>query len=303
MIGVLTRSELLGEGAWDAMSDMTRVAIVGCALSLASCAGGHRYGVAQPFGKEAYAQLLAEVGSSGPNLKRSLPELKYAANGGFEGLPLAVTVVTKSDLRDADGQSYRVLVLHRPSMSYPGSDLALAYLKTQEEKIVDWVARWSYNRHGILKTKFLDVNDDGLKELCFVRGGRIRRHEQLLAAYLVDGARFEAVIPDDTISFNVGFKDTTSDGFVISPQLKGDYHFQQDKLMEIPVLITNTSSTPKNLRRGSLEILSTGDFLSMGFGGMYMPELIEEAVLQPGESVETTVTIQISSDARKRTIG
>ncbi len=246
---------------------------------------------------------MAEVGSGGPDVKRSLPELRYAANGGLLGLPVAVPAATKSDMNDVAGRCFQVLVLHRPAMTYPGTDLALAYLRSPEGEIVDWVSRWSYSRLGALKTKLLDVNDDGLKEFCFVRGDRFGRHEQLLAAYLVDEGKFKAVIPDETCTFSVAFKDTTSNGFLISPQLKGDYSILQDKLIEVPVRITNTSSTPKNLRRGSLEILSTGEFLSMGFGGMCMPGKIEEGVLRPGESVDTTVTILIRSDARKRTIG
>ncbi len=283
------------------IGNMMRLALVGCVLSLVSCAGGTRRSVAQPLGEKAYALLMAEVGSGGPDLKRSLPELKYATS--LLGMPVAMPVATKSGLRDADGRSFQVLVLHRPSITYPGLDFGVAYLRNPEGKIVDWVSRWSYSRLGALKTRLLDVNADGLKEFCFVRSDRFSPHEQLLAAYLVEQGKFRAVVPDETCTFSVVFKETTSNGFLISPQLKGDYSLPQDKLIEVPVRITNTSSTPKNLRRGFLEILSTGELLSMGFGGMCMPGQIEEGVLRPGESADTTVTILIRSDARKRTIG
>ena len=283
------------------IGNMMRLALVGCVLPLVSCAGGTRPSVAQPLGAKAYARLMAEVGSGGPDLKRSLPELKYATS--LLGMPVAMPVATRSGLRDADGRSFQVLVLHRPANTYPGTDFALAYLRNPEGKIVDWVSRWSYSRLGTLKTRLLDVNDDGLKEFCFVRRGRFGRHDQLLAAYVLDEGKFRAVIPDETCTFRVTFKETTSNGLLISPQLKGDYGLPQDKLIEVPVRITNTSSTSKNLRHGLVEILSTGEFLSMGFGGMCIPGRIEEGVLHPDESVDTTVTILIRSDARKRTIG
>ena len=270
---------------------------VGCPLLLVSCAAQ----VDPPFVWDTdlnaydgtvtvdpiYHQLMAKVSESPWEIKRSLPELKYA-----EHSKPVVTI----PLRSPDGQVFQAIVLKSPAASFPGDEFMLVYLMSPKGEVVDWKSRWLYNRLGTLEVRLFDVNDDGAKEFCFVCKP-FERPEQLLSAFRVKDGKFEAAIAEEIPYFTVEFEETVLEsGIVIHPQLKGPLHWETDKLYEVPLRITNRSTKRKSLGGCYVEI-SPDDF------GMLYYWWFAEKDLDPGESLETTMTVRFPPDHPDLKIG
>jgi hypothetical protein len=261
-------------------------------LCLASCATEQRIPVLELADPKIFDHIEAEVSKGGWEIKHSLPELKHAKRQHF---PLGRNTETH-DLESSDGQSFQVLVLNAPAMSMPGEDFALAYLKNPEGKIVHWKSRWLYNRLGNLGTRLLDVNDDGVKEFCFV-SKPFERAEQVLSAYCVREDRFEPVIAEHTSLFTVEFVETVlPDGLVLQPQLKGKYGWETDKLYEIPVRVINNAGQDRTLTDCSVWFSS--EFYGGGIHGS-----LDVDKLKPKEATETTVTVRFTRMPHESKLG
>jgi hypothetical protein len=227
--------------------------------------------------------LLAEVRSGGWELKQSLPELTYAKDRYF---PFGSTIVT-TNLLAADSRNFSVLVINCPSMSFPGNNFMLAYLRDPTGAIVDWKSQWLHNREGDLTNKVLDVNYDGVPDFCFV-GEPFRRPELLLSAFCVRNGKFDPVIAEHKEHFDVEFQDTKVEGgIVIQPQLRGRYGWQTDKLYEIPVKVLNHSEKPIDLRGRYI-------WLSPSFHGSGSHGRLNDETLWPGGVLDTTVSVRFS---------
>jgi len=217
-------------------------------FALSSCAtktGPPVYKLVDP---KVYEKIQAEVSNGGSEIKNSLSELKWVRENVF---PVFRTIEIV-ELTSLDGQLFQVMTLSCPSASMPGESFILAYLKNSKGKIVHWKSRWLSNRQGNLGTRLLDVNEDGVKEFCFV-SKPFKRPEQLLSAYCVQEQKFEPVIAEQLSLFDVEFTETVlPDGLVLQPQLKGKYAWETDKLYEIPVRVINTSNEDRSLKGCSL---------------------------------------------------
>lgn len=242
---------------------------------------------------KVYDEIQAEVSEGGSEIKHSLPELKYLKKHYF---PLSSNISTV-ELENIDRQRFQVLVLSRRAMSIPGQGFILAYLKNPDGKIVHWRSCWLSNRRGILETKLLDVNDDGLKEFCFVCKP-FKRPEQVLGAYSVRDGKFDPVVAERISHFLVEFDETLSNGLLLQPQLKERYIWQTDKLYEIPIRVTNRSlsSKPVDLRRKSLRF---SDFS----GGSYFVKGFTTNALAPSATVETTIIVRFSQGLADQKFG
>jgi hypothetical protein len=245
-----------------------------------------------PHPKELLEKLFAEVNSGGWELKQSLPELTYAKEYYF----LLGQTIDTTNLLGADRRSFTVLVIKCPSMSFPGDNFMLAYLRDPTGVIVDWKSQWLYNREGNLTTKVLDVNYDGVPDFCFVCEP-FRRPEQLLSAFCVRNGKFEPVIAEHKEYFDVEFQETDLEGdIVIQPQLKGRYGWQTDKLYEIPVKVLNRSQKPIDLR-GRYIRLTPSFYGSGSYGGL------SEEALRPGSFLNTTITVRFSRGCADQKFG
>ncbi|MCD4656467.1 MAG: hypothetical protein K8S87_02870 [Planctomycetes bacterium] len=256
------------------------------ALLLASCAEKQIIPVVELVDPKIYEDIQDEVSKGGWWINHSLPELKYVMRNYFPWLKNIKT----HDLESTDGQHFQVLVLNSQAKSMPGEDFILAYLKNPDGKIVHWKSQWLYNRRGDLKTKLLDVNDDGIMEFCFIceQTFRVKQTEQLLAAYCVQGQQFEPVIAEQFTYITVEFAKTSlSDGLLLEPKLTGKYAWQTGKLYEIPVRVTNRSAQSKNLRGCNLRFRSSDDFYGTYF---YCGFTIDS--LAPGATVEALMTVR-----------
>jgi len=266
-----------------------------CALILTSCALASNAAALEPVAPDQFDSLFAEldidpelldslsaeVGKARWEIKQSLPELRLARTW----FPLSKKASTIR-LRASNGRFFEVLVLNCRALSIPGSHFMLAYLRDPQGKIADWRSRWLPNRFVTLEARILDVNDDGIKELCVV-SKPLKNHGQLLSAWCVRNGRFDPVIAENTTSFDVVFKETAIDGnVVIQPHLKGGYSWRTDKLYEIPVRIINRSSTDSISLKGCSVALS-GEFCGTVYG-----RGLDTDALRPGAAVATTLTVR-----------
>jgi len=262
------------------MKNMTFIAI---ALVMASCATKPKITVLELVDPKVYDDIEAEVSKGGWEIKHSLPELKHARQNHF---PLARKTQTL-ELESAERQHFQVLILSAPSTCMPGEDFALAYLKNPEGKIVHWKSRWLYNRWGSLGAKLLDVNDDGVKEFCFVCNP-FQRAEIILSAYCVREERFEPVIAEPVSHITIEFKEAVlPDGLLLQPQLEGRYGWETDKLYEIPVRVVNNSNESRSLKGCSIWL--SGQFNGGGTCGQFD---VDE--LKPKSATETTITVRFA---------
>lgn len=272
---------------------MTKTISIAVVTALASCAthpNAASSNVAQQ--KEVIEKLFAEVNSSDWKIRQSVPELKYAKEGHhFFGKTFDTT-----NLLSTDRRRFSVLVISCPSASFPGDNFMLAYLRDPTGAIVDWKSQWLYNREGSLKTKVLDVNCDGVPDLCFVCKPS-QRPEQLLSAFCVRNGKLDPVIAEKKRYFDVEFEETILEGgIVIQPQLKGRYVWQADKLYEIAVKLINRSEKPVDLR-GRYIWLAPSFYGS----GSYGP--LNEETLSPRGALETIVTVRFSQGSAERKFG
>jgi hypothetical protein len=225
-------------------------------------------------------QLQAAVKNADSRVRESVPELKYAASLTFGGLQ---TVPIKS----AEGKRFEILVLYRPSESFPGEDFVLAYLRDAAGQIVDWKSKWLYNRRGMLGTRVLDLDRDGVKDFCFVSKA-VNDSEQFLGAYEVKGCRFEPVIAEETAIFDIDLGNSTNEnGIVIEPKPKTIY-CQLDRLYEIPLTFVNRSQSAASLKGRYLVPVVKG------FNTLSVSAQLVKEILQPGESLQTEVTVKLS---------
>ncbi|MHC4201980.1 MAG: hypothetical protein ACYSU0_18480 [Planctomycetota bacterium] len=261
-------------------------------LSLTSCATTPDMPVFQMTDPRLYEELVAEVSKGGWRVRDSLPELRYA-----RGPPSIFETTYTITLHSAEGQAFQILVLDCPGTGFPDYDFMLIYLRDPEGNITDWRSRWLYNRRGNLKTRMLDVNDNGSKEFCFVCKP-FGRPEVLLAAYRVRGGEFEAVIAEEESRFTIGFRETVApNGIVIRPQLQGRCGWQTGKLYEVPLRVTNGSD--KAIDIGGCYVGFSPD----GFYGAWFARSLSKDRLGPGEAVETTVTLRFCRGLPEREYG
>jgi len=224
-------------------------------------------------------KLLGEVNGSGWELRQSLPELNYAKR--------FLMTVTTTNLASADGRPFKIEIIDCPGDSIPGVNFMLIYLRNSAGKVVDWKSQWLSTRDGIIRSKVLDVNHDGVPDFCFLCE-RFGQPEQILAAYSVRNDTFDSVIFENTTHFHVEFEDTTLEpGLFIQTDLKGEFSWQADKLYEIPIKLVNRSTQPIDLRGRSI-------CLSPRFYGSGVHDSFRKDTLQPGDQVETTITVRFS---------
>ena len=241
---------------------------------------------------ETYDAIQAEVSKGEWEITQSLPELKYVRGQYF---PTLETL----KLRSSDGQHFEVMILNGRSPSNPGESFCLAYLKNPQGKIVDWKSCWldcgSGNCNICIGTKLLDVKNDGIKEFCFINE-RFELPEQILSAYCVRNGKFEPVIANPVWYFDAGFADTTlPNGLIIKPQLEGTYGWEAGKLYEIPIRVTNSSSSPIDLQ-GSYVWLPATDFVGGSSSNF-------DDKLAPGAAVDTTVTVRFRERVPDQKLG
>ena len=264
---------------------------IGCPLLLVSCAaqvdppfvwdaGLNAYDATMTIDPKVYDQLMTKVSEGRQEIKRSLPELKYARS--------SKPVVT-IPLRSPDGQVFQALVL-KSLGPVPGKDFMLVYLMSPKGDVVDWKSRWlDTGSLRALEVRVFDVNDDGVKEFCFVCKPS-DGPAQLLSAFRVKGGRFEAAIAEEISYFTVEFEETVLEsGIVIQPQLKGPRHWERDKLYEVPLRIINRATEPKSLRGCYVSLSADAD--TMSYSSMFAKK-----DLDPGDSLETTMTVKFSQD-------
>jgi hypothetical protein len=183
---------------------MSRLMITTMTLVLAACATKRDVAVLPMADVRLCADICkdieTELNQGGWEVKDSLLELKHFEEASDLFMASGIQTV-KIDA--ADGQRFQILVLSAPAMSVPGEDFVLAYLTNPGGKIVHWKSQWLSNRQGNLGIKLLDVNDDGVKEFCFVCDP-FGRAEQLLAAYGVREERLDPVIVENELSITTG---------------------------------------------------------------------------------------------------
>jgi hypothetical protein len=242
--------------------------------------------------KEALEKLFAEVNSGDWQIRQSIPELKYAQ----EHCLFLGKAIETAGLLSADRRRFAVLVINCPSISFPGDDFIVAYLRDPSGAVVDWKSQWLYNRQGSLKTRVLDVNCDGVPDFCFVCKP-LHRPEQLLSGFCVRNGKFEPVIAENKSFFDVEFEETKlEDGIVIQPRHEGRYGWQTDKLYEIPVKVANRSGKSIDLRGRSI-------WLSPSFYGSGSYGTLTDKTLKPGDVVETMLTVRFSQGYPERRFG
>jgi len=224
--------------------------------------------------------LQSQVTKGDEGVADSLPELKHAEEQPY--------TTKEFELQSADRQHFRVLVLNVFPISLPGHGFALAYLKDHHGKIVDWKSRWLGTYQGMLDFRLLDVNHDGIEEFCFVCKP-FEQPDQLLSAYRVRNGRFEAVIAEDRVPFDATFQNTIVDpNIAIEPQLTGHYGWESYKMYEVPVKIINRGNAAVTLRDTQLWKVDEDAEFYCHF------KALDKETLQPGEAVETTVTIMLT---------
>ncbi|MHC4506916.1 MAG: hypothetical protein ACYTFI_26820 [Planctomycetota bacterium] len=262
-------------------------------LFLASCAATPDTPIFQMADPRLHEKLVAEVSKGGRRIRDSLPELRHATDGHFFFFRTTHAIT----LHSVEGQAFQILVLDCPASSMPGEDFMLAYLRDPQGNIADWRSKWLYNRRGSLETRLLDVDDDGLKEFCFICKP-FERPEVLLAAYRVRGSEFEPVIAEDISLFTISFRETVAEnGIVIRPQLQGRYGWQTGKLYEVPLRVSNNSD--KAIDLGGCYVGFSPD----GFYGSWRGGGWSKDQLSPGETVETTMVLRFSQGLPDRKYG
>ncbi len=251
-------------------------------LILASCGTPpNRSALSFASTNDPFKELLNEVSSNTWEIKESLPELKYAKDSIPRG-PMFET----NRLRDADGNKFQVLIINCPSMSFPGDDFMLAYLRDSKGKIVDWKSQWLYNRRGILKTKIFDANHDGIADFCFICKP-FEGPEEIVSGVCVTKGRFTPVTLERTRFVEVDFSETMLEGgLVAQPQFKGRLSWRTDKIYELPVKIFNPTDKPIDLRGRYFDL----DYAN--FYGSYHHNRLKNEVILPGETEEITFSIR-----------
>jgi hypothetical protein len=285
-------AELMPRAIWN--SSMAPMILLSIALVFitASCAVKDENPFSWVIAPKVREEIESEVRKAEHDVQLSLPELKYAL-ASYRSLATSMSTV---EIPGAEGKIFQLLILDCPSMSFPGDDFMLVYLKNQDGAIVDWKSQWLYTRLGNLESKFLDVNADGVKDFCFVSIG-FQERERILAAFCVRDGKFDPVIAEHTAYFDIEFEDRESDGgLVLQPQLKGKQSFQTEKIYEIPIKVVNRSNEVKNLNGCS--VWFSEDFYGSSTGGGFNAES-----LPAGAAAESTVTVRFTAAPRDRKLG
>ncbi len=232
----------------------------------------------------ALETLLAEVKTASMRVRESLPELKYANRGSL----FYRTSVTMTKLLSAERLRFTLQIIDCPASFTPGTSFTLVYLRDPAGALVGWKSQWLRTGEGNLKTKILDANYDGVPDFCFICKP-LRSPEQIISGYCVTNGQFVPVVAEHTVEFGVQFQETKlKDGLVIQPLDAGRQIWQASKLYEIPVRLLNRSTNEIDLRGRQL-------LLSDSYPWTIYPAVFANETLQPGQSMDATVTVRTSA--------
>lgn len=236
----------------------------------------------------AYAEFFHELASkmeeSGPEIRDSRVELDYARNNW--------RWLCKATMRGYDGKTYEVVSIRGPRItSIPGDTFTFLYLTGPDRKLLDWRSYWLSTREGFAGMSFLDVNDDGLKELCLVNALSNDKPATILAAYGVRDGKFTSLLRENFGWFDVEFEPTTLDnGLRIEALIKGTRTFRADKMYEVAVKLTNQTNRETRLPKDTYLHLESENLSSS-----LQTSNVGGKGLGPGEYTVGTVLLRISS--------
>jgi len=260
-----------------------------CAIFvLPSCATIPQMVYEGPSDEELNA-IQEEVRNGSDRLRESLPTLQFITNmcSGF--------MTSKHFyIKSMDHKRHEVVALIKHNGLLWGG-LALAYLKNAEGKIVDWESDYVGDRERVIGVKMIDVNDDGVKELCFIaEGSGPDEPDFLLSAHGVRGNFFYPLSAACKARFDIKFQSSTADGgILIEPQLKGIHNWASDQLYDVPIKLMNRSDKTLDVNNFHVE---TDDARTKYL--IYTPP--DKLKLEPGESVEAMVTILLTPALENR---
>jgi hypothetical protein len=115
----------------------------------------------------SYDNIEAKVVKAKWPIVQSLGELRYWKSRADSKLPANMETF---DIWSLDGQQFQVLVLTAPTIGPPDESHILAYLRNSDGDIIDWASELQSGYScSSLYAELMDVNNNSLEELCFVR--------------------------------------------------------------------------------------------------------------------------------------
>ncbi len=218
-------------------------------------------------------------------------EFQYVVNRQGCILPEVDVLVLKND----KGVKAEVEFVLCHAHSSGEDSFGIAYLKVDGVEFVDWRSEWLNFRSGLLRTRLLDVNDDGVLDFCFVCV-RFDKREEILSAYSVVDRRLIPVVAERVQEFEVEFAKTIEvDGLTIRPQSEFNRYCRTNKLYELPVEIINSSSATINMKGRRLWL--SDEFAAAGILGK-----IEVDKLAPRETTKTSLVFRFVQAPSKSNI-
>lgn len=263
---------------------MKKLSIIGFAVFLVSCGIKSIPDNYQFLGNNLHEKLLEEVTNRSLYVQESVPFLMYPRRCNGSSWLYTIPV------RDEKNRMFEILEIKCISYSLPGNAMILIYLKDPARGIVDWRCRFSPTRWDFFNSHMTDLNEDGSDEICITSrspDGTIK----FSAAYCVRAGMFDPVILEDDSSVSVRFETAVLDnGLVIKPLLDKTYELHSGLLYDIPVKVINSGNEPVILDDMSVYLKTEGTRTFF----QNSSKSFDDLKLNPGESIDTSVTIQLT---------
>lgn len=263
---------------------MKKLCILVFAMLLMSCGSKSIPDHYHFLGNNLREELLEEVTNSSLYVQESVPFLMYQRRCNGDCWLYTIPV------RDEKNRLFEILEIKCVGYSVPGNAMSLIYLKDPAQGIVDWRCRFSPTRWVFFNSHMTDLNEDGLDEICITStspDGIIK----FSAAYCVRAGMFDSVILENDSSVSARFEVTVLDnGLVIKPLLDKTYELHSGILYDIPVKVTNSGNEPIILDDMSVYLKTQGTRTFY----QNSSESFDDLNLKPGESIDTSVTIQLT---------
>jgi hypothetical protein len=252
-----------------------------------------------------FKELAAGLPKEGQRAISARLELEYWHNNdwGFLTPPVRKPVKTR------DGTAAEIVFLDAPARGMPDHAFSMAFLLV-DNRVVDWVSCWTYNRTAIQELLLEDVDGDGFPDVAFRASDGCwglldkRQHSRpgdkrkWLYAYAITAKGFQSLFPNTERDLKVKLACDPADQPVVL-QVKGlPEPLRERQLVECTLSVTNTSDKELAIKPGKwfhMDMNKAGYFMMFG-----SPD--KRSVLKAGETISQVIRLQVEGTEAEVTV-